>query len=87
MPSWVAARPTPSAVAHDRDHPLDLGPQLGAELATGEALLFSTGSPNLTHVRQRRFAALEQLALRARSLALVGRPSIGLLRRSSGLDV
>ena len=65
-PSWVAARPTPSAVAHDRDHPLDLGAQLGAELGDLRGLLFSTGSPNLTTWAERRARGARAARLRAR---------------------
>ena len=41
----------------------------GPKSATGEALLFSTGSPNLTTWRERRFAPLQQLRFELLALA------------------
>ena len=58
-------------VAHDRDHPLDLGAQLGAELGDRRGPALQHRVAELDDLGERGVAPLQQLARRAPALALV----------------
>ena len=61
----------PQPVAHDRDHAVDLGPQLGAEPAHRRGLALQHRVAELDHVRQRRFAPLQHSASSCLALGFV----------------
>ena len=60
-PELGGGQPDPHAVAHDRDHPLDLGPQLGAELGDLRGPALQHRVAELDDLGERRFAPLQPL--------------------------